>query len=126
MATFPAYAKVAKDGYSEAHAPIAVRSEMDRGIPKQRKTQSDIMITIKLNLLFLNKTDAANFEDWFYSPAGAAAGAAFFDWTDPRTGVVRQARAVANALGPLGQYGGTSAFIMLTRTLDIEYLRSLT
>ena len=126
MATFPAYAKIDKSGYGEEHAPIVARSEMDRGVPKQRKLQSDVMVTVKLNLLFLNKTDAANFEDWYYSSTGAAAGAAFFDWKDPRTGVIRQARAVANQLGPLAQYGGTSAFIMLTRTLSIEYLRALT
>lgn len=126
MAAFPTYVKVALGGYSESHAPIVSRSEMDRGVPKQRKTQSDVMVTIALNLIFLAKADVANFEDWYYASTGAAAGAAYFDWTDPRTGVVRQARAVANELGPLTQFQDTNGFVLTTRPLKIEYLRALT
>ena len=125
MAAFPTYAKVALGGYSESHAPIVARTEMDRGVPKQRKLQSDVMVTVALNLIFLTKADAASFEDWYYSSTGAAAGAAFFDWTDPRTGVMRQARAVANQLGALTQFQDTNGFVLTTRPLQIEYLRAL-
>lgn len=121
MATFPVYAKVAAAGYSESHADIALRSEMDRGLPKQRKAQSDVIVTVSLTLYFYSKADAANFEDWYY--AIAQAGAAWFDWTDPRTGIVRQARVVAGTLGPLTPRVRT--FVHTERTLQIEYLRAI-
>ena len=53
MAAFPTYAKFANGGYSESHADIVARSEMDRGVPKQRKLQSDVMITVGLTLYFI-------------------------------------------------------------------------
>jgi hypothetical protein len=124
MATFPAYARLSGDSYTETHAPIVERSEMDRGLPKQRKTQSDVLVTLNLNLLFLTRADAANFEDWYYSSTGAGAGTTYFDWTDPRTGFVRTARVVANTLGPLMPMGG-GMLAYTTRTLQIEYLRAL-
>lgn len=122
MAAWPTYPVVLRDGHSEQHAPIAERSEMDRGVPKQRRTQSDVIVTLALNLLFRTDADANAFESWYYSNSGAAAGAASFDWTHPRTGVVYQARVVANSLGPLTPLGrGISR-----RTIQVEYLQALT
>ncbi|MGI4849033.1 MAG: hypothetical protein ACRYGK_12980 [Janthinobacterium lividum] len=124
MAVFPSYARVSAEGYSEAHSPTALRSDMDRGMPKQRKVQSDTLVTLALNVLFLNKTDAASFEDWYYSATGAGAGTVWFDFTDPRTGAVRSCRAVAGTLGALSSMGG-GRLAYTTRTLQIEYLRAL-
>jgi hypothetical protein len=124
MAAFPTYAKIASDGFNEAHSPTALRSDMERGMAKQRRTQSTATVTLQVTLLFMSKVDSAAFEDWYYSPTGAAHGAAFFDFTDPRTGVVRQARVVANSLGPLSTMGG-SMLSRTKRTLQIEYLRAL-
>lgn len=121
MAIFPSYVDALVDGYGEGHSNIIERTEMDRGIPKQRRVQSDVLVTVSLNLLFSSNADATNFETWFYSDAQA--GAAWFDWTDPRTGAVRQARAVGGTLGPLTP--GVGDFSFLTRPLQIEYLRAL-
>lgn len=122
MATWPTCPVVLLEGHSEQHAQIAERSEMDRGVPKQRRTQSDVVVTLPLNLLFRTDADANSFEDWYYASTGAAAGASSFDWTHPRTGVLYQARVVANSLGPLTPLGrGISR-----RTIQIEYLKALT
>lgn len=121
MPIFPSYVTILSDGYGEDHSPVAARTEMDRGIAKQRKTQSDVIIQVPLSLIFDNNVDADAFEDWFYGDA--AAGAAWFDWTDPRTGALRSARAVANTLGPLAPVSGL--FMQTTRKLTIEYLRAL-
>ena len=120
MATFPTYVTVLLDGHTESHAPIADRTEMDRGVPKQRRTQSDVLVTFSLTLLFLTTTDAEAFEDWYYGDA--AAGAAQFDFTHPRTGSLLSARVVANSLGALAVMGGGRS----RRTIQIEYLKALT
>lgn len=122
MATWPTYPVVLLDGHSEQHAAIAARSDMDRGIPKQRRVQSDVPVVLSVTLLFRTDADANSFEDWYYADTGAAAGMQSFDWTHPRTGVLYQARVVANSLGPLMPAGrGISR-----RTVQIEYLKALT
>lgn len=122
MATWPTYAKPISDGYLETHAQISERSEMDRGVPKQRRAQSDVLIVVAMTLLFLDGQKAEDFEDWYYSNTGAAAGAASFDWTHPRTGVLYQARVVANSLGPVQPFG---VLPYVTRTVQVEYLKAL-
>ena len=119
MATFPTYVTVLLDGHTESHAPIADRTEMDRGVPKQRRTQSDVLVTFSLTLLFLTTADAEAFEDWYYSDA--AAGGAYFDFTHPRTGTLLSARVVANSLGPLTVLGMGRA----RRAIQIEYQKAL-
>jgi len=119
VATFPTYVTVLLDGHTESHAPIADRTEMDRGVPKQRRTQSDVLVTFALTLLFLSTTDAEAFETWYYGDA--AAGGAYFDFTHPRTGALLSARVVANSLGALTVLGMGRA----RRTIQIEYLKAL-
>lgn len=124
MATFPPYVRISAEGFGEAHGQVAMRSDMDRGVPKQRRVQSDVLVTLSLTLLFLTREQAANFEEWYYSSSGAAGGATWFDFTDPRTRTVRQCRVVANSLGTLTSMGG-GMLGQTTRTLQIEYLRNL-
>lgn len=121
--TWPTYAKIAIEGYSTSESAIAERTEMDRGVPKQRKTQSDVIVTVSMKLWFDSKSEAIDFRDWYYSPTGASAGTAYFDWADPVDGVTYQARAVANTLGPITPVSGALKYF--TRTLQIEYRRAL-
>jgi hypothetical protein len=121
MATWPSYAVPLRDGYQEQHGPIADRGEMDRGVPKQRRVQSDVLVQVPIRVLFIAAGDADSFEDWYYGDA--AAGAAYFDWTLPRSGVVVQARVVANSLGPVVPVG---ILRYISRTVTIEYLKALT
>lgn len=120
MATFPTYVTVLLDGHTESHSQIAERADMDRGVPKQRRTQSDVIVTFALTLLFLSTTDAEAFEDWYYGDASA--GGAWFDFTHPRTGSLLSARVVANSLGALAVLGAGRS----RRTLQVEYLKALT
>lgn len=123
MPTFPEYAEISKYGYTEEHANIVERTEMDRGVPKQRRTQSDVLVSLPLNLLFRSAAAAEDFETWFYGDAGA--GTVWFDWLDPRAGVTRQARVVAGTLGALQMQPTAAPFAYTTRTVTIEYLRQL-
>jgi hypothetical protein len=123
MATWPSSARVLLAGYSESDSPISERVEMDRGIPKQRRTQSDVVITASMTLSFKTYAQAEAFADWYYSASGGAAGMSMFDWQHPRTGETVQARIVANTLGPLQSVGPLR---IARRTLQIEYVKALT
>jgi hypothetical protein len=120
MAAFPDVPYGWRD-LTETAAPVIARSEVDRGIPKQRRVQADPLITLSLTVYFDAAAEQQDFEDWFYSAEGANAGAAWFDFTHPRTGVVVQARVVGGQLGPLKHSSQTLA--MSERTLQIEYVR---
>jgi len=120
MPAFPAYARIQTGDYSEQAAAALVRTEVERGIPRQRRTASDTMVTVSLTVVFNSKEDAASFETWFYNDAKA--GASWFDWKDPRTGTVRSARIVNGDIGALVPLRG--GFGLSQRAFKIEYVRS--
>lgn len=99
--------------------PVTERSEMERGIPKQRRTASDARVEVQMTLRFDTKTEALAFETWFFDTINA--GQDWFDWTHPMTGSVVQARVVNGQLGPLKFENPTMH--ASNRTLKIEYWR---
>lgn len=120
MATFPTYVKILI-GSSESPKSVVVRSEMERGVPKQRRLSSDSMVTVPVDLFFETKQNAIDFETWVYSQIGG--GANWFNWTNPRTAAVVQARIVGGELGALKPATGVWSG-MSTRSMNFEYLRS--
>jgi hypothetical protein len=109
------------DGYSEAFGGIIARTEMERGFARQRKIQSDVVVTETVSLLLKTKQAIADFDTWFYT--SIAAGASFFDWTSPRTAVVVQARIVNGDIGALQPH--SSHFAASHRSFKVEWLKSL-
>ena len=120
MAAFPSYAGIAFAGAGLEAQPVVARSEVERGVPRTRRTSSDALVTLSATLLFGSTADGVAFEDWYYSPAGANAGAAWFDLKDPRSGVVRSVRMAS--LGQLQARAGR--FRKAQQACTIEYLRS--
>lgn len=122
MATWPAYALIALGSISEHPAPVLLRSEMERGVPLQRRVSSDALVTVPLIVHFRTKAHAASFEAWVYGTLNG--GADFFDWTHPRTGAVVSARIVGGDLGILTPTHGTYKREHCQRSMTLEYLRS--
>lgn len=120
MAAFPAYVKIIWPDTLEQATPVVARSDVERGIARQRRIAADSVVSVSLNLLFEVKERYAEFEDWFYSATGANAGAGWFDLTHPRTGATVQARVVGGQLGQLRRLGER----MLAMPITIEYVRS--
>lgn len=52
MATWPTYARIILDGASESFDPSIQRTEMDRGVPKQRVINSSVLMKINATILF--------------------------------------------------------------------------
>lgn len=123
-ATFPTDVPVVLGSYSEERGSAVLRSEMERGVPKQRRMASDVMVTVKVTLQFRDSAHAATFETWLDTQTGA--GADWFTWTHPRTGAAVQARIVGGQLGPLTPVHGTwrAGRQRCRRDATFEYLRS--
>ena len=117
MATFPhSLCGIRQDGHGEQHMPMVLRSDMERGIPKQRRAGADVLVRVPCSLVFRSAADAAAFESWFY-----AEGMGWFDFTLPRTGAVVQARIIGGDIGSLVPL--TPAWNASERSIVLEYIR---
>ena len=121
MATFPSYVKLGWSDTAEQAAPIVQRTEMDRGVPKQRRTQSDVLVTMPVTAYFATAQDAANFETWVYQQVDGGAG--WFNFTSLRTGGTVQARIVGGDIGALTPSMQTWA--RSQRSFKLETLRAV-
>lgn len=121
MPTLPSYVKLGWRDSSERATPVVARSEMEKGVAKQRRTAADAIVTQAVTLYFMSMADSLAFDTWFYSAAGANAGAAWFDMKLPRVGFV-SARVVGGDLGEFRPI--TSDWAVGQRIVQIEYVRA--
>jgi hypothetical protein len=118
MATWPTWVDFEWRGLQVTPDSITTRSAMDRGIPKQRRVQSDQRHVVTLPLSFKSAAQVVAFEDWVR--LDLASGMAWFDFALPwRPGVTVQARIVDGKLGPLSYQQRTLQAAQ--RTVTIEY-----
>lgn len=120
MATWPTGLRYDWRDLSETHGSVVDRTEMDRGVPKQRRRASDALVQVQLTVHFDTAAQVAAFTDWFYDDIHA--GQDWFDWVHPRTGATLQARVMGGDLGTLTHLGQTLQWAR--RTLQLEYVRS--
>lgn len=119
---FPPYARMALDTFQEKPGNNMARTSMDRGVPKQRRVQSDVLVSLSFDVVFLSNKAASDFRTWYYGDAGA--GTVWFDWRDPRTNQTRSVRVVAGSLGPLTPDGPFSSGVS-RRSIQLEYVERL-
>lgn len=119
---FPPYARMALGSFQEKPSSNMTRTSMDRGVPKQRRVQSDVLVSLSFDVVFLSNQAASDFRAWYYGDAGA--GTVWFDWRDPRTNQVRNVRVVAGSLGALTP-AGTFSVGVARRSIQLEYLEQL-
>ncbi len=118
MASFPAYVSVLASGYGEDFDPSIQRTEMERGVPKERRLNSQVLAKVEATLLFDSPADIAAFETWYFQTINRIG---WFDLVHPRTGATVTARFEGARLGRLTPRN--PMFSRATRTVVFEYLR---
>lgn len=118
MAQLPAYVHVLTDGYAESFDPSVVRTDMERGVPKQRLANSQVLVKLRATLLFRSPADIAAFDTWYFSEIGRIG---WFSTFHPRTGQQITARFEAGSIGELVPLA--SGFRLAQRQVVMEYLR---
>lgn len=117
MAAFPSYACIQFSDYSESFDPSVERTEMERGMPKQRRINSRVLVTVNALIIFKTKADSIAFESWYFDTIGRIG---FFDVTHPRYGL-KSMRFQSGNIGDLVPL--TSDFSVSQRVVTLEYLR---
>jgi hypothetical protein len=117
MAAFPTGLILLLPGYAEEPDSALARIEMESGPPKQVQNKSRVMVKVRGVIRFTSASQYASFRTWFRTDIKN--GADWFDWTDPRTATVRQARFVGGAeRGPTSDLIGTLAVTDVPITLE--------
>jgi hypothetical protein len=114
MATWPSTAKLLFDGFTEEPQPGVIRTEMEGGPPKQTAWPSRVMVQRPARALFTSKADYNAFRTWAETTIHRVG---WFDWTDPNSGSVKQARIVGGVLKPQPQRKDLERWI-ITLTLE--------
>ncbi|RZZ81937.1 hypothetical protein [Pseudoxanthomonas winnipegensis] len=118
MEAFPAYAKVVFDSMRRSFDPSILRTDMERGFPKQRLLNSQVLMKDALTLYFYDLADALAFEDWYFGPL---ARIGFFTMTHPVTGQSLTCRFENGSIGELAP--GQAEIADFQRSVVVEYLR---
>jgi hypothetical protein len=119
MPAFPHHLCTILHAGSERPDPVVLRSEVERGLARQRRSAADARVQVSLQLGFETLAAADEFEAWFYGEA--LGGAAWFSFTHPRGDRVVTARVVGGSLGAITPLA--EAYRVAERTVDIEYIR---
>lgn len=113
MAVFPGYAKLYRDPFAEQPQAVVVRTQMEKGPPKQRRRASRQMVQRPVRYALESNTDYQNFMVWYRIAINH--GADWFDWTDPVDNAVKPARIVA------GTFTGGSPRDKALRLWDVTF-----
>lgn len=111
-------AEVLYSGYSESFDPSVERTEMERGIPKQRLINSQVLAKLKCSLFFRTSADQVAFEAWYFDVLKRIG---WFAFEQPRTGVSITVRFEGGSIGDLVPLH--TRFRYSKRDVTLEYLR---
>ena len=118
MAQFPSYVKIRFAGYAEEFDPSVERVEMERGVPKMRLVNSQVMQDLMATLQFNSAAEAAAFEAWYFDDIKRIG---WFTMEHPRTKATITARFKNGGIGRLVPL--MTQFKFSVRDVVLEYLR---
>ncbi len=118
MAAFPSYPEILSETVREAFPPSIVRTEMERGLPKQRIENTKVLAKLSMTVLLMSAADVSAFVNWYLDELQRVAE---FDLVHPRTGQVVKARFAPDGFGEVK--AEVKRFGRATCALELEYLR---
>lgn len=117
MASLPDYVIYQLAGYSESFDPSVERTEMERGVPKERRINSRVLMKVNATFIFKSLADANAFEDWYFDTIKRIG---WFTVTNPRVGM-KSMRFEGGNIGDLIPLAPD--FSTCVRQVVMEYLR---
>lgn len=118
MADLPSYVKIIFSNYGESFDPSVESTEMERGPPKERLINTQVMMKLSVILQFESPQDAISFDDWYFNTISRIG---WFNVKHPRLGVTIQMRFEKGYCGNLTT--PTPGFAFSQRQATLEYLR---
>ena len=118
MPTLPADVQILFQGFGEAFDASVERTEMERGLPKQRVLNTQVLMQVNATLLFTSKDSPDSFEDWYFDTIKRIGE---FDFVHPRTGATHRGRFRGGDIGTL--VPRNPRYTRATRDVVLEYLR---
>ncbi|MBH1477313.1 MULTISPECIES: hypothetical protein [Bacillati] len=98
METLPVVARITFDGQKRSFDPSIERTEMERGVPRQRLLNSQVLVKQSMNFYFASIADVTAFETWYFDVIKRIG---WFEMVHPYTGLTVKARFENGALGDL-------------------------
>lgn len=117
MAALPDYVSLLLAGQAEIFDPAIVRTEMERGLAKQRVGNSRVVRKLNATLQFETNADASAFEAWYFNTIRRIG---FFDVRHPRTSVLTPMRFEGGSIGEL--VPAVNGYHIASRSVVLEYL----
>jgi len=105
-------------GLSDSWEPAVERTEMERGVPKQRLVNSQVLAKLRVSLYFATSAAADEFDAWYFDDIKRIG---WFDFRHPRNGRMLRVRFEGGAVGELVLVDETA--FDTTRQVTLEYLR---
>ncbi|MDV3469003.1 hypothetical protein RZA67_09705 [Stenotrophomonas sp. C3(2023)] len=118
MPAFPSYPEILSETVRETFPPSIVRTDMERGLPKQRIENTKVLAKLSMTVLLESAADVEAFVSWYLDDLKRVAE---FDLTHPRTGQVVKARFAPDGFGEVKSE--MKRFGRATCALELEYLR---
>lgn len=118
MTQLPNTTTVMMDGFAESADPSVERTEMERGVPKQRLANTRVMARLKVALYFATSAAADEFDSWYFDTLKRIG---WFTFRNPRNGRELTVRFVGGDAGELTLIDDTG--FDSKRSVTLEYLR---
>ncbi|AAP58686.1 19R [Xanthomonas phage Xp10] len=117
MSELPSYCQLLVEGYSEEYDPAIERSEMERGLAKQRIKNTYGLMRFTVRALIQGQANIDAFDSWYLDDIRRIG---FFTMVQPRTRQTINARFVEGKIGAITVLKPG----LVIRDLNIEYLRT--
>jgi len=98
MTSLPSVARVIFDGQVRSFDPSVLRTEMERGVPKQRLENSQVLVKQSMSIYLASIADVEAFEAWYFDEIKRIG---WFSMVHPYTGKTITARFEGGAIGSL-------------------------
>lgn len=118
MASLPSVARVIFEGQARSFDPSVLRTEMERGVAKQRVENTQVVMKQKASLYFADEAASEAFDDWYFDDIGRIG---WFTMTHPFSGKTITCRFEGGALGALTPDDKETGDFRMDVT--VEYLR---